>query len=572
VWRLRQFIAISALAVSACTSPSSSKTTTTTGSAAGSSVPRGGDLVLSIRAEPRTFNSLSVPDTTTEILTSLLQAKLIRINRVTDEIEPWLAESWTRSDDGLRYVVKLRPNVTFSDGEPLTASDVTFSLDAAYAVRPVADTLEIDGKRLRAEASDPLTVTITLPAFFAPGLRMLDRLPVLPRHKLEAALKNGTIEKALGLATPPSEIVGLGPFVLREYLPGQRLVLARNPRYWRRDATGGQLPYVDRVIVDIVPDDNTQLLRLASGQSDLTASEVPAEAYATIKRAADAKTLQLYDLGVGLDANALWFNLKPGSMAGDPRAAWLQRDELRRAISMAVDRRQFADTVFLGAGLPVFGPITPANKRWYWSDTPQTPHDPAAARALLASIGLADRNGDGILEDAGGRKAQFTLLTQAGRKSLERGVAVIRDELKKVGLVVDIAALDSGAVIQRILSSKYDAVYFNPTWSDTDPASSADFWLSSGSFHFWNMGQKTPATDWERQIDELMVRQMHSTDDQERKRLFDSVQKIFAEHLPAIYFVAPHVFAASSTRVQNVTPAVRGPQLFWSPDTVAVRR
>jgi peptide/nickel transport system substrate-binding protein len=565
---LRECLVICALAVSACQSPAPS----TPATSAGSGVPRGGDLVLSIRTEPRTFNSLTVPDTTTEVVASLLQAKLVRINRVTDDIEPWLAESWARSDDGLRYTIKLRPNVTFSDGQPLTSSDVVFSLAAAYAVRPVADALEIDGKQVRADAVDPLTVTLTFPSLFAPGLRVLDRLPVLPRHKLEAALKGGTIEKAMNLSTPPSEIVGAGPFVLREYMPGQRMVFARNPHYWRHDAGGAPLPYLDRVIVDIIPDENTQLLRLTSGQGDLTATEVPAADYATVKRAADAKTVQLFDLGVGLDANALWFNLKPGSLAPDPRAAWLQRDELRKAISLAVDRQLFADTVFLGAGLPIFSPITPANKRWYWTDTPRTPHDPAAARSLLGSIGLADRNGDGVLEDAAGRPAQFTLLTQKGRPSLERGAAVIRDELKKVGLVVDVAALDGGAMIQRILQSKYDAVYFNPTWSDTDPASSSDFWLSSGSSHFWNIAQKTPATDWERQIDDLTIRQMHSTDDRERKRLFDETQKIFADHLPAIYFVAPHVFAAASTRVQNVTPSVKAPQLFWSPDTVAVSK
>src|SRR5262249_40772634 len=160
-----------------------------------------------------------------------------------------------------------------------------------------------------------------------------------------------------------------------------------------------------------------------------------------------------------------------------------------------------------------------------------------------------------------------TLLTQAGRPSLERGVAVIRDELKKIGIVVDVAALDGGALIQRILSSNYDAVYFNPTLSDTDPAGNTDFWMSSGSFHFWNMNQKTRATAWEKQIDELMVRQMKSGDDAERKRLFDEVQKVFAEHAPAVYFVAPHIFSASSMRVTNVTPAVSVPQLFWSPDT-----
>jgi peptide/nickel transport system substrate-binding protein len=575
MWRIRRFLAIGALlAASGCQSPAktSRESTGAAGSPGGSNVRRGGELALSIRAEPRTFNSLTVPDTTTEVLASLLHAKLIRINRTTDEIEPWLAESWTRSGDGLRYVIKLRPNVTFSDGQPLTSSDVVFSLAAAYSFRPVASALEVDGKRLTMDAVDPLTIDLTFPAVFAPGLRILDRLPVIPRHRLEAALKNGTIDKALNLSTPPSELVGLGPFVLSEYLPGQRLVFARNPRYWRRDAGGGPLPYLDRVILDIIPDTNTQLLRLESGQSDMMASEVPADAYATVKRAADAKSLQLHDLGVGPDANALWFNLKPGSLGHDPRAAWLQRDELRRAISMAVDRTLFADTVFLGAGVPVFGPITPANKRWYWAGTPQTPHDPAAAKKLLASIGLVDRNGDGVLDDASGKPAQFTLITQKGRPALERGVAVVRDELKKIGLVVDVAALDSGAVIQRIVTSKYDAVYFNPTWSDTDPAANADVWLSSGSGHFWNMEQKTPATGWERQIDELMVKQMHSIDEGERKRLFDEVQKIFAEHVPVIYFVAPRIFAAASTRVQNVTPAVNAPQLFWSPDTVAVAR
>jgi len=86
------------------------------------------------------------------------------------------------------------------------------------------------------------------------------------------------------------------------------------------------------------------------------------------------------------------------------------------------------------------------------------------------------------------------------------------------------------------------------------------------------MQQKTPATDWERRIDELMVRQMRSMDEGERKRIFDDVQKTFSEHLPAIYFVAPHIFAASSLRVTNVTPAVKGPQLLWSPDSVAVNK
>jgi len=168
--------------------------------------------------------------------------------------------------------------------------------------------------------------------------------------------------------------------------------------------------------------------------------------------------------------------------------------------------------------------------------------------------------------------ARFTIVTQKGRPKLERGASVIRDELKKVGIAVDIVALEGGAVIEHITSGKFDAVYFNAYLNSTDPASSPDFFLSSGSTHLWNIGQKTPATKWEGQIDELMKRQTQSLDEAERKRLFDDVLRIFAEHQPAVYFVAPHVFVASSQRVTNVVPAVQRPQLLWSPDTVAVAR
>jgi peptide/nickel transport system substrate-binding protein len=563
--------AILAIGLSAACNRSDSKQAVASGSAREKEdVRRGGQLVVSARTEPRTFNRLLSREATTDFVASLMQSRLVRINQVTDEVEPWLAESWTRSDSGLVYTLKLRPGVAFSDGHPMTADDVVFSLAAAYAVPFSADSLEIDGKKLAMAAVDPLTVTLTMPVRYAPGLRILNNLWVLPRHRLEAALNGGTLEKAWTLATPPADIAGLGPFVLTQYSAGQRLVFARNPRYWRQDGTGIQLPYLDQLVLEIVPEENTQLLRLTSGASDSTISEVPAEAYATVKRVADEGKLKLYDLGVGLDPDALWLNLTPGAFKGDPRAAWIQRDELRRAISMAVDRQLFADTVFLGAGLPVFGPLTPANKKWYSPDAAHAPHDPAAARALLQSIGLRDADGDGQFEDAAGSPARFTVVTQKGRPSLERGVSVIRDELKKVGIAVDVVALEGGAVIEKIMSGKYDAVYFHPYVSDTDPAGSPDFWLSSGSLHFWNIGQKTPATEWEKRIDGLMIRQMQSLDEAERKRLFDEVQKIFAEHQPAIYFVAPRVFAAASTRTINVTPAVQRPQLLWSPDSVAV--
>jgi peptide/nickel transport system substrate-binding protein len=220
----------------------------------------------------------------------------------------------------------------------------------------------------------------------------------------------------------------------------------------------------------------------------------------------------------------------------------------------------------------VYGPETPANKIWYWPGLPQTPHDPAAARQLLATIGLTDRDGDGLLEDARNRPARFTLLTQKGRPNLERGAAVIRDELKKIGLTVDVVALDARAVIDQFLRARYEAVYFNADKTDLDPGTNPDFWFSSGSAHMWNREEKSPATAWERRIDELMTRQIASADEAERKALYNEVQQIFFEHQPIVYFVAPRIYVAHAVRVTNLTPAEYRPQLLWRPDTVAVGR
>jgi len=520
----------------------------------------GGAIVASLRGEPRSFNRYQMQDSGTELVNLLTNARLVRVNRATQVVEPWLADSWETSPDGLHLTLKLHPHTTFSDGYPFSADDVVFSFEAAYdekAAGVLADSLKVDGKQLVVTAPDPETVAITFPAPYAPGPRMLDNLPIYPRHKLEAALKAGRFGSAWGLSTPLTDLTGLGPFVLTGHTPGQRLVFDRNHHFFKSASDGRALPMLDRISVEILVDPNAEVLRLDAGQLDTLSTEVPAEMYATVKRSADAGRVQLLDLGVAYNADALWFNLKPGAFDGDPRAKWIQRDELRKAISLAVDRKLLGDTVFLGAAVPIDGPETPANRQWYW-EHPVTPHDPEAAKRLLASIGASD--------------AHFTLLTQKGRPNLERACAVIRDELKKIGVTVDVVALDGGAVIQRFLvTRKYDAVYFTVTKTDTDPAVNLDFWRSRGGGHVWNMNQPAPATPWEAQIDAAITTQVAARDPAERKRLYDQVQQTFAEHLPMIYFAAPRIYVAASARLRGFVPAVNRPQLLWAPETLALR-
>jgi peptide/nickel transport system substrate-binding protein len=537
---------------------------------------RGGRIVVATRTDPQSFSWYTRHDASTYVVTLLTQAKLIRVNRATETLEPWLAEGWTSTPDGLEHTLKLRPGLRFSDGHALTSDDVLFSLDAAYAREAgslLAHDLLVGGRPIEAAAPDAATVVLRFAAPYGPGLRILDNLPILPKHRLAPALEAGAFGSAWGLGTPVAEIVGAGPFTLAEYRPGERLVFARNPHFFRSDANGVALPYLDQIVVEVVSDQSANLLRFEAGDIDMATSEARHEDYAPLKRAADAGRLQLLDLGVALHASSFWINLKPGAFAGDPRAPWLQRDELRQAVSLAVDRALFADVVFLGAGVPVYGPVTPANRAWYSPELRPPGHDPARARALLETIGLADRNRDGTLEDAAGTPARFTLLTQKGQTALERGAAVIRDELKKIGMTVDVVPLEGNALVQRFLSGRgYDAVYFHFEATDTDPAISPDFWLSSGSAHVWNLGQKTPATPWERSIDALMTEQAASVDPEERRRLFLAVQRVVAEHLPVVNFAAPRVFVPVSTRVTNLTPAVSRPQLLWAADTLAVTR
>lgn len=529
-------------------------------------------LVATLRGEPATFNRFIGVVFPTHLVSLLTQAPLVRINRVTQELEPWLADRWTRSDDGRRFGVHLREGVQFSDGHPFTSADVVFSFQAAYdaaTASPIAGALLVDGKPLEVRAASPDTVEIVFPAPYGPGLRLLDNLPIYPAHLLQGALAAGQFGKAWGPTTTPSEMAGLGPFVLETYQPGERLTFARNPHYWRRDPDGRPLPAIDRLTLEIVPDQNAELLRLEAGQVDLLQSELRPEDYLPVKRDADTGKVRLLDVGRSLDAHVLWFNLRLPARGVGSRA-FLRKDEFRLALSHAVDRAQFARAVYLGAAEPMWGAIAPSNRDWFDATVPHAEFDTARSSALLAGIGLRDRNGDGTLDDPGGAAVRFTLLVQKGNTASEKGAAVLRERFAAIGVAMDVVALDIGAMMGRWLENDYDAIYHLLSPTDTDPAGNLDFWLSSGRSHVWNPGQAQPATEWERRIDGLMRRQAASLDPAERQRLFGEVQHVFAEHSPALTFAAPHVYVATSARVRAGPAGVQRPQLLWNADTLSV--
>jgi len=527
-------------------------------------------IVSSIRAEPRSFNRYVARDLTTIVLTYLTQSALVRVNRATNELEPALAEGWELLPDHRSFRVRLRKGLRFSDGAPFSADDVVFSLQAVGDERTasvLADSVRVGSQPVAISAEDAATVVIRFPSAFGPGLRLLEAVPIYPRHLLKPRLDAGTFRSAWGPSTPPAQMAGLGPFVLRRYDPGQRLVFERNPYYWRR-AGARAAQGVNHVVLEVLPDQEAESLALEAGAIDFTQSEIRPSDFGGLKRAIEGGRITLTDLGVSLDGDLFWINLTAAA-SKDPRHRWLQHPDFRRIVSHSIDRQAFVDAVYMGAAVPAYGVISPGNREWY-VDAPMPAYDLDAAKRLLASLKLTARDG-GMLHDADGTPVHFSLLTQKGNTSLERGAAVIRESLARVGVRVDVVALDVGTLMQYVAAGNYDAAYFRLLLTDTDPALNADFWLSSGSAHVWNPSQRTPATSWESEIDRLMDQVVTTLDPERRRALFADVQRTMAREVPALCFAFPRLSFAMSTRIVHATPAPFRPPVLWNPSVIDVR-
>ena len=267
----------------------------------------GGALVVAQTSEPKTLNPVIATDLPTRDVLAAMSADLVHINRQTLSTELALARDVETSPDGRRYTVTLRDGLRFSDGAPLTADDVVFSFSVYLDARvnsPQRDLLIIDGKPMSVVKLSPTRVRFTLPAPYAPGQRLFDSFWILPRHKLERAYAEGRLAQAWTCGTPADVLAGAGPFRLSAYRAGERIVLERNPYYWKRDERGQQLPYLDRLEITFVADQNAQLLRLLSHEV-AAAGRIRPDDFARLEA---APFLQTADAGAGLEYNFLFFN------------------------------------------------------------------------------------------------------------------------------------------------------------------------------------------------------------------------------------------------------------------------
>ena len=538
----------------------------------------GGRLVVSLRAEPKTLNPLTAADAPSREVISVMQADLVHINRATQLTEPSLVKSWSISADGLQYTLKLRQGLKFSDGVPLDADDVLFTFQVYLDENVHAtqrDLLIIDGKPVSIRKADAQTIIFRLPKPYGVGERLFDGFEILPKHLLEKAYLEGKLAQLGTLSTATQQWAGLGPFRLKEYFPGQRLVLERNPYYWKADARGNRLPYLEEVVFLFVPNADAQVLRFQSGEVDMI-SRLGAENFSVLSR--QARDYTMTDAGPGIDYNFLFFNLteqaEKTSRDLSKKQKWFRETKFRQGVSAAIDRESIVRLVYQGHGAALWGPVTPGNPRWNNTAIPHPARSLEEARRLLTEAGFK-WNATGqppTLLDRDGNPVEFSILTSSSNADRSKMATLVQDDLTQIGMHVQVVPLELRSLIDRVMQTKeYDACILGVANFDADPNADLNVWLSSGGMHLWNPSQAHPATLWEAEIDRLMHEQLSATNFRLRKKLYDRVQEIIAEYQPMIFLAGPDVLVGAKKNIGNFHPAVLEPYTLWNVDQLYLR-
>jgi peptide/nickel transport system substrate-binding protein len=545
----------------------------------------GGTLVLATAGDPKSFNPVLANETsTTDITNGPVFATCWDFDNGKQEERPGLCESYERSDDGLTYTFHLREGLRWSDGQPLDADDFEFTY--AVVIDPNVPTTQKDlfrqGKDAAGKEQFPDFEKVDARTFRF-KLKKKDilfhfnvgSLYVVPKHKWEADWKAGKFPQTMTLQTPPDDIVSSGPYRIKSYAASERVVLERNPYYWKVDQAGNRLPYLDRVIFAIVPDFNVEFLKFREGETDVL--DVRPEHYDLLKREEQKGDYTVVDLGASMNTNYLMFNLsdgkdKDGKPVVDPaKLKWFQNKNFRKAISHAIDRDGIVRTVFHGRAQPLWTFVSPANKKWYPAKFEQYPYDLEKSKALLAAEGFTKKD-DGLY-DADGHKVEFSIMTNSENATRIALINVLKDDLEKLGITINVRPVPFNDVVTAMQDAhNFEGLVLG--WASgvpPDPELMKNILLSSGRSHNWNPNQVKPATPWEGKMDELLLQSNELFDYGERKKLIDEIYYIFSDEQPQIQLVVANAYAAGRNYVGNFKPSTLRPVTHWNIESMYLK-
>ena len=530
-------------------------------------------LVISTTTDPKTFNA-ALNNSSPNVFSFTFDG-LVDEHGLTAAVVPALAESWQISDDKKHITFTLREGLKWSDGQPLTADDVLFSYKDVYLNETiptdVRDSFRIGEKKRLPDVKklDDRRVEFILPEPSSPFVRATTA-KILPAHRLRQTIftkgsdGNPRFLSTWGTDTNPAEIVTNGPYTIESYTSSQRVVYRRNPYYWRKGAQGEALPYIDRIIWQVVENSDGRMLRFRSG--DLDMAGLRPENFSLLKREEQRGKFAILNGGPASGTTFIAFNLNRATNASgkpfvDPiKAGWFGTKAFRQAVAYALDRQSIIDSLLRGIGELQNSPISVQSPYFL---SPQQglkvyEHQPQKAKALLLGAGFK-YDSKGQLSDSNGNKVRFTLLLPAASKTAQVMASQMQQDLKRIGIQLDLSPVDFNVLVENIDARNWECYFLSYT-GGVEPNDGANYWTSAGTSHDFNQGQKVGSppiknwtvSDWETEIDRLFVAGAREYDETKRKQIYADFQRIVQEQLPVIHLVTPIALSAIRDRVKGV--------------------
>ncbi len=546
----------------------------------------GGRFVIGQTSPPKTFNAIMANETSSTDVTQRIFAALADYDNGRQIEVPMIAKSWDISPDSLTWTFHMRRGAAFSDGHPITSEDVLFSFEVCYdpELHPsIQDLLEAGGKPFEISAPDSYTVQFRLSAPYALFVAAVGSVYIMPKHILEPSFRKGDFASAYNVSTAPESLVTSGPFIVKQFVPLEKTVLARNPYWFGVDSQGHRLPYLDELVFLIVPDQNTAASKFQAGELD-GLDNVRPEDYKTYEDGQQRGDYTLYELGPSLSTNFFWFNLnrvrtpRPGKKLGQTyvsstKYAWFSNPVFRRAMSMAVDRQGIINSVLFGDAVKNWSTSTPGNRTWYTPDVVRYDYNPDEAKKLLAGLGWKDRDGDGVLEDTQGNTVSFTLKTNGDNVIRTQICNFIKDDLAKVGIRVVPNGVEFNTLIVNLREDfEYEAILLGlQSGVPPDPGMGQNVYKSSGLTHYWNIKQPKPETPAEAEIDRLVEANVGTFDIAERKRTWKEIQNIINENCWVVWLPTVNVKLPIRNRFGNLDPSIIPHRILWNIDRVYLK-
>lgn len=518
----------------------------------------GGEVQYSTEKFPNTFNNLLGKKKETKDVTKMIMgAGLTAVNPVNGRIVPAFAKSWSVSEDGRVYTFNLREGLKFSDGHPLTAEDVVFTYEKLIFNQEVEaelrEVLRVEGEFPEIELVDQLTVRFKLPEPHGPFPRQVST-GIYPKHQL-AGITGKEFNEAWDRETAaenPQEIVGAGPFQLEEFVPGEEIVLSRNPHYYKVDSQGIQLPYLDRYRVVKVKDNDVEFLKFRSGETDFLRPQIRDMPY--LLSHVDEEDWNLItgrrDQSAPLNSDFLTFNWNTERKELN---ALFRESGFRRAVSLAIDTEEIIEEVFNGFGQPQYGPISRLSPYHNPNMEDRLPGEfnPEAAREILAELGINDGDEDEVRELNSGEPVRFTISVNKENRVRMEMAEIIARGLENIGVKANIESLEFSDYSSRLIRGDHQSAIASTLANPREPSTLSDIFTSGGPLHLWNLGPDRTLTEWEREMDRLFRNGLKATGFQERKEFYDGFQELFAEKLPVIYLPGESFLYATSSYVRN---------------------